>query len=444
MNHASIALVGTYPPTQCGLATFTRSSAMAMSQNRKVGVVELLDAPGGNPAAMVVGSWIRGDRQSMLAAAETLGTFDAVVLEHEFGIYGGPDGEEVLDLVEALRVPLVSVIHTVLEQPSSHQRFILERLTQRSDSVVTLTETARRRLLRSISIDRSKVVVIPHGAHEVRSRYSTFARGSVSFLEILKPSDELGNLEIADSLKSPKNGSMIWDSSNLPFANLVWPDNPRPKNDRPQTLLTWGLLGPGKGLEHAIDALGLLKDMSQPPHYWIVGQTHPKVREASGEAYRESLVKRAVAAGVDHLVTFFDGYRDLTALHDLVAQADLVVLPYESREQVTSGVLVEAIAAGLPVVATDFPHARELLSQGCGLVVEHDDPAAMAAAIREILTCDSLCFRLRSAARLIAPSLFWPEVGRSFGDLVDLCVAARTKPSTNVTDQKTLAPVLVG
>ena len=444
MNHASIALVGTYPPTQCGLATFTRSSAMAMSQDRRVGVIELLDVPRGNAASIVAGSWLRGNRQSMLAAAAALRTFDAVILEHEFGIYGGTDGDEALDLARLLPIPIVSVIHTVLEQPSSHQRFILEELTQRCDAVVTLTETGRRRLLSSISIEPSKVFVIPHGAHEVRSRYSTFTGGSVSFLQMLKPSEELGNQSTSVSSSNPSSSPMKWDRSNLPFANLVWPATQQPKRDQPKVILTWGLLGPGKGLEYAIDALALLKDLGQAPEYWIVGETHPKVREASGEAYRESLVNRAIEAGVRHLVKFFGGYRDLTALHELIMQADLVVLPYESREQVTSGVLVEAIAAGLPVVATDFPHARELLVQGCGLVVQHDDPKAMAAAIQEVLTNESLHFRLCAAARRIGPSLYWPEVGRSFGALVDRCVAARTERATKVNEHLILDPLLVG
>jgi polysaccharide biosynthesis protein PslF len=444
MNHASIALVGTYPPTQCGLATFTRSSAMAMSQNRRVGVVELLDAPRGNAPSMVAGSWVRGDRQSMLAAVAALETFDAVVLEHEFGIYGGPDGDEVLDLARALRIPIVAVLHTVLEQPSPHQRFILEQLAQCCDAVVTLTETARRRLLRSVSIDPLKVFVIPHGAHEVRSRFSTFVSGSVSFLQMLKPTDEQADKSTLGYSSSQRVASMNWDTNNLPFANLVWPEAQKPKSKDPRVLLTWGLLGPGKGIEHVIDAVSLLRDMDRPPQYWVVGETHPKVRETSGESYRESLVQRAIEGGVEHLVKFFDGYRDLTGLHELITQADLVVLPYESREQVTSGVLVEAIAAGLPVVATDFPHARELLSQGCGVVVPHDDPIAMAAAIREILTHDSLRFRLGAVARRIAPSLYWPEVGRSFGALVDRCVAVRRKLDVEVHDRTGVNPVLVG
>ena len=431
MKNASTALVGTFPPTQCGLATFTRSSATALSQNRKVGVVELVDAPRENLASMVSASWVRGNRRSMLDAIATLETFDAVIIEHEFGIFGGRDGDEVLDLVAAIRTPIITVLHTVLERPSDHQRFVIEELARRSDAVVTLTETARRRLLRTVYVEPSKLVVIPHGAHEVHHKHLKNSCSGSPFrapeqLEVTRIPNFSAPLSARVPFSFPKPAEVpINGPVANGFATVRRPPTDTSKSEEPPVVLTWGLLGPGKGIENAIDAIALLRDMDRPPQYWIVGETHPKVRETSGEDYRESLVRRARDAGVSRLVKFYDGYRDLSALHALVIQANLVVLPYESREQVTSGVLVEAIAAGLPVVATDFPHASELLSQGCGVVVPHDDTAALARAIREVLTNDPLRSRLEATARRIAPSLYWPAVGRSFGALVDRCVASR-------------------
>jgi polysaccharide biosynthesis protein PslF len=369
MANASVALVGTYPPTECGLATFTRSSATALSEQCRVGVVELVDAPRGNLASMVCGTWIRGDRRSLADALAVLDTFDAVIVQHEFGIFGGVDGDEVLELADGLKVPMIVVLHTILEQPSAHQRFVIERLAACASMLVTLTETARRRLLATADVDPARVVVIPHGAHEI----------------------------------PPSSAAEQHDAQ------------------RP-VVLTWGLIGPGKGIEHAIDAIALLKDLRSAPEYWVVGETHPKVREAFGESYRESLVLRARSAGIEEQVKFFDGYRDLQSLQNLVRRADLVVLPYDSREQVTSGVLVEAIAAGLPVVATDFPHARELLTNACGLVVPHEDPIALSTAIRRVLTNAALRSSLGASARQIAPTLFWPAVGRTFAELVNRCV----------------------
>jgi glycosyltransferase involved in cell wall biosynthesis len=139
-------------------------------------------------------------------------------------------------------------------------------------------------------------------------------------------------------------------------------------------LLTWGLLGPGKGIEWAIDAVADLADIRPRPTYVIAGATHPKVHAQSGESYREMLASRAAASAANGSVFFDDEYRDLRSLMDLIRSADLVVLPYDSQEQVTSGVLVDAVAAGRPVVSTAFPHAVELLASGAGIVVPRGDP----------------------------------------------------------------------
>jgi polysaccharide biosynthesis protein PslF len=380
-------MVGTFPPTECGLASFTRSCANALCDHL-VGVIEIVDAGldfrgwhddfRGSQARLrppVKAQWSRGDRASLRHAALVINTFDALVLQHEFGIYGGADGDEVLELAAEISIPIVTVLHTVPRSPSLHQQRIVEELARRSEIVIVLSESARRRLYLTTSVaemDAVEVVVVPHGAFEVPSRETTTKQGS---------------------------------------------------GDGP-LMLTWGLLGPGKGIEQAIDALALLSDLDPAPVYWIVGETHPKVRKAQGEQYRDSLRQRAMQRGVSERVRFIDGYSDLATLHAIIAQADVVVLPYESREQVTSGVLVEAIAAGLPVVATDFPHARELLNQGCGTVVRHNDPQAMAAAIRLILLNPDVRRKMSHIARDIAPTLYWPTVGATLSALIDRCYAA--------------------
>jgi glycosyltransferase involved in cell wall biosynthesis len=247
------------------------------------------------------------------------------------------------------------VLHTVLSQPTAAQRDVLEQVVARSAAVVVMAHTARDRLIATYGVDRHRVRVIPHGA-------------------------------------------------TLPVAGRP----PRPA--AAPTMVTWGLLGPGKGIEHAIDALALLDDLRPRPCYIVAGQTHPKVRGRSGDAYRELLMARAADRGVADRVEFDDRYLSPMALAALVRQADLVVLPYESREQVTSGVLVDAVACGQPVVATAFPHAVEMLRLGVGLVVPHDDPAALAGAVRRVLREPGLADRLRSAARALAPELSWEAV----------------------------------
>ncbi|MGB5655642.1 MAG: glycosyltransferase, partial [Acidimicrobiia bacterium] len=187
--------------------------------------------------------------------------------------------------------------------------------------------------------------------------------------------------------------------------------------DRP-LVLTWGLIGPGKGLESVVEAFAGLLDLDPRPRYLIAGATHPNVRADSGEAYRESLISLVDRFGVEGLVEFDDRYLDRASLARLVRSADLVVLPYSSVEQVTSGVLVEAIAASKPVIATQFPHAVELLSGGAGITVPHGDSGALSAALRRLLTDQRLTSRMGREARRIADGWYWPAIGRRFGSMM--------------------------
>ena len=361
----SIGFVGTYPPTKCGIATFTASLAKAMASvgsGRRVGVVACVERPGASAFPPgVVAELVSGAAASHEAAAAALDRFAVVIVQHEFGIFGGPDGDEIIDLVERLHVPVIVVIHTVPRQPTPGQRAVVERLVELSAHTVAQSAAARARLLELHIIDPHKVSVIPHGAP----------------------------------------------------ANLVAEQPPRDPLRAP-VILTWGLIGPSKGLEFGIEAIALLRDLEPAPRYVIVGQTHPRILEVRGEEYRDSLVAKAAALGVGQLVSFNGDYRDLGSILTQIRDADVVLLPYLSREQVVSGVLVEAIASGKPVVATRFPHAEELLGEGSGLLVPHEDSAAIAAALRTLFTDPARAAEVAAVARRQAPSLFWESVGESY------------------------------
>lgn len=366
----SFGFLSTYPPTQCGLATFTASlQAHLVAGGSRSGLVRVVDKAEPIATADVVHHLVPGSELAQAGAAEALNRYDVAVVQHEFGIYGGPDGEEVLGVLGRLTVPVIVVAHTVLSRPTAHQREVLERVARRADAIVTMTTTARSRLVDAYDVDPTKVMIIPHGA-----TYSGLNR--------------------------------------VPAARVG-----------PPTILTWGLLGPGKGIESVIDALPALRTLNRRPQYRIVGQTHPRVLARDGEAYRTSLVSRAAALGVADMVTFEASYLDGASLNRVVAKADVVVLPYESREQVTSGVLIEAITAGRPVVATAFPHAVELLAGGAGLVVPHDDPTALAQALRRVLTDPALVTSMVGQARRVAPQLLWGSVAARYRDLAQRLVA---------------------
>jgi glycosyltransferase involved in cell wall biosynthesis len=361
--------LSTHPPTQCGLATFNFALAAHLSADGvPQGVVRVNTGSGDNGFGPgVVHTWRSSEMAGWRGAASALNRYDVAIVQHEYGIYPGSDGRDVLPLLRALTVPSIVVLHTVLASPTGRQKAVLEQVVAAAGAVVTMTETARDRLLAGYDVDAAKVNVIPHGA-----------------------------------------------------ANHV--GAPTGSHQRPH-LLTWGLLGPGKGIEWALRALAQLQDLEPTPTYTVAGKTHPKVLERYGEAYRASLHRLGAQLGVSTALHYDPVYRDEGSLSSLIRSADVVVLPYDSREQVTSGVLIEAVAAGIPVVATRFPHAVELLDGGPGLLVPHQNPSALAGAIRRILTEPGLAAKLAGRAR--TPTLLWPAVAARYDALAEHLLSAR-------------------
>ena len=358
--------LSSYPPTRCGLATFTQALASALTESGAdtADVVRVLDAaeqwtvrpPG------VCAEYIADDRHSLRQSISALNASDVAIIQHEYGIYGGPDGEQILDLLVAVSSPMVVVLHTVLAHPTPRQRGTLSRVCSLASRIVVMTRNAHDLLISEYGVDPSRVHVIPHGVNR---------------------------------------------QSGEPHA--VRPG---------KRILTWGLISPGKGIEWGIRALARLGDIGTPVQYVIAGQTHPKVLAHSGESYRHMLGALARELSVDADVHFEGRYLDTGQLAQLVATADVVLLPYEARDQATSGVLAEAVAAGIPVVATRFPHAVELLAQGAGIVVAHDDADAMAAALRRVLTNGEAAARMRANALRESQDASWGSVAHRYVDLV--------------------------
>lgn len=320
-------LFDTHTPPPCGLARFAAGLAAALSTD-------------GSSA-----SWVADD--------SLVGQVDVAILQYQDGTT-----DDVVDIVDALRVPSIVVIHTVPKAPTSQQRSVLEAITAAADHVVVMSEAARQRLYLTYAVDRQKVSTIPHGA-------------------------------------------------TLPTA-------PRVKRPSRPTILTWGLLGPGKGIERVIDAMPSLGDVPGRPRYVIVGPMDPGIPEAEAETYRDARIEQARRRGVADSVSFDPRYYDKSSLAELIQQASVVVLPYDSTEQASSGVLVDAVANGRPIVATAFPHAIELLSSGAGIVVEHNDGVALAAALRQIITQPRLAGSMAAEVRQRAPEVAWPVVAAAY------------------------------
>jgi glycosyltransferase involved in cell wall biosynthesis len=363
-----VGLVGTYPPTRGGIAAFTASLADALTlaaPGCRVGVIECVEgqsSPG--PGGEVVARLSSGSASSLAEAVSALEQFDVAIVQHEFGIYGGVEGSEVLDLLRALHIPSIVVLHTVLRRPIAEQRLIVEEIGGLADRLVVQSTAARARLLELYAVDERKVRTIPHGARLNLAAYARSADGAAP------------------------------------------------------VVLTWGFLNRDKGVEWAIEAMAMLDGLEPAPRYVVAGQTHPRVLGLQGEEYRESLLSLASQLGIADRVELDGSYCDTDALLGKIREADIILLPYNSREQVVSAVLVEALASGKPVVATRFPHAEELLGGGAGLLVPHEDAAAIAVALYSLLTNERLATYAAASAARIGRSLAWESIGERYHEVV--------------------------
>lgn len=367
--------VSTYPPTHCGIATFSYALMKAINDlpGHSTSIVRLLEADhedgSVSPDTDLAATIIAGDSKSMSHGLATLNDFDVAVIQHEFGIYGGPEGDEVLQIMKGLQVPSIVVVHTVLSEPTWYQRFVFTEMIRLASAVVVMSQTSHDLLISKYFVNSTKIFLIPHGAPE---------------FPIVK---------IEDAPKRP-------------------------------LVLTWGLIGPGKGIEWAIEALDSLRDLSPAPRYLVAGRTHPKVLERQGEAYRKELNELIVSRGLEDVVELNADYMSTEKLATLVSSASVVLLPYDSVSQMTSGVLIEAVTAGRPVVATGFPHATELLADGAGIVVAHKDPAAIALALRSILEDPVKAAFMSKRAMELGRGFLWSSVAKGYVKLASAVMSS--------------------
>ena len=370
-----VGFVSSFPPRRCGIASFTADLAGAIRQaNPAVRIAVVAVDPGWErwerqapyPAGVDEVFAIEAEqREQYWQAAQWLARWgcQVVSVQHEYGLFGGVRGSYILDLVEALRVPVVSTLHTVLRFPDPPQRDVLARLAARSRWVVAQARSAVELLVRVYGVDPGRMVVIPHGTPVFAPRSRERARAALE----------------------------------------VEPDRP--------VLLTYGLIGPGKGIEQALAAVREVARRHPRVLYLVAGQTHPNVRRSMGEAYREHLQNLVLDLGLQDHVRFIDRYLDLEELGLLLAAADVYVTPYPNLEQVVSGTLSYALAAGKAVVSTPFRYAREVLGPGRGLLCQAGDPSSMAREILRVLDSPELRRSLEHRAWSFGQSLRWELVG---------------------------------
>lgn len=366
-----IAFVGNSLPRRCGIATFTTDLQRAVALSRpdvETAIVAMTDRGQSYDYPPVVRLQIHDDCvDDYVSAAEFInaGKYDIVCLQHEFGIFGGEAGGEVMELLSRLTMPIVSTLHTVLLAPTPAQRSVLNRIVDVSTKVIVMAEKAAGLLRTVYRVQADKVVVIPHG---------------------------------------------------IPDFPFVEPDQAKEKfgfKDK-AVILTFGLLSPNKGIEVVIDAMPAILARRPDAVYVVLGATHPNLVRDQGEAYRESLVNRVRELGVEDHVVFLDQFVDQATLLDFISMCDVYVTPYLNEAQMTSGTLAYSFGLGKAVVSTPYWHAQELLADGRGSLVPFCDVAAIGSEIADLLTNDVRRENLRRSAYADSRSMTWERTAERY------------------------------
>ena len=290
---------------------------------------------------------------------------DVVSIQHEYGIWGGEDGEHVLDFVRALRIPAVATLHTVLREPTPHQRSVLADLVSLAEKTVVMSRAAANLLTGGYDVDPRKLRVIPHG---------------------------VPNVPLVDSA-TVKPGVGIKDRD---------------------VILSFGLLGPGKGYELAIEALPAVAAAHPDVLYVILGATHPDLISTQGEAYRDSLKAAIRRLGVERHVRFVDRFVGRDELTRWLGAADVFVTPYPNLGQIVSGTLSYAMGAGRAIVSTPYTYATELLADGRGVLIEPGSAEALADGLASVLGDPELRAAIGRRAHAYSRRMIWPAVGAEY------------------------------
>jgi glycosyltransferase involved in cell wall biosynthesis len=382
-----IALLSTYVPTECGIATFSENLVKAMDSLNTAPATSVLrvNPTPVEPEGQVAFSLLTHDLQTYLEAAEFVNGshFDLVNIQHEFGIFGGEGGEHVIAFMKALRVPCVVTLHTVGENLEAHYKRVLGELVRLADGIVIMTHASADILMREYGARPERLSFIPHG------------------VPVFDPSR---------ALKLKKRLGL----------------------DGSPVLATFGLINPDKGIEYAIEAMERILKIHPDVKYLILGQTHPGVRAWQGEKYRESLVYLIRDLGIERNVIFEDRFLSKEELTDYLTAIDIYITPYLNPHQMVSGTMAYALGAGKPIISTGYRYALELLSDGRGMIVDFRDPDAMADCVIRLLSEPELFRRLSARAFEEGRKMIWPRVAqqyvRCFGNVLEEVPARRHLP----------------
>jgi glycosyltransferase involved in cell wall biosynthesis len=366
-----IAVVGNYLPRQCGIATFTTDLCAAISA--EYGTARLLALPvndteqGYDYPDRVRWSLAQDDVKSYQEAADFLNfnNIDMVCLQHEYGIFGGPAGSHILHLLRALKMPVVTTLHTVLREPNPDQLMVMEEIAELSDRLIVMSQLSSQFLQEIFKVPGSKIDMVPHGVPDL------------PFLDPNFYKDRFG-----------VEGKAV--------------------------LLTFGLLSPNKGIENVIQALPQILAKHKNVAYIVAGATHPHILRREGDKYRASLQALAKEVGVESQVIFHDRFVSPEEMAEFIGAADIYITPYRYEAQVVSGTLAYALGAGKAIISTPYWHAIELLDDRRGALVPFQNPDAIAQKTIELLDTPAIRHAMRKRAYVFARDMVWKKAAQGY------------------------------
>ncbi len=377
-----IAFIGNYLPRQCGIATFTTDLCEAIAAECSTTTCIALPVndteAGYDYPPRVRFELTEKDINSYRRAADFLNinNVDLVSLQHEYGIFGGRAGSHILALLRELRMPIVTTLHTILQNPDPDQRRVLKEVAALSDRLVVMSELGAQFLKEIYKVQVEKIDVIPHGIPDV------------PFVDPSFHKDVFG-----------VEGKLV--------------------------LLSFGLLSPNKGIENVIAALPAITERYPNLVYIILGVTHPHVVQQNGETYRLSLQWLAQEKGVESNVIFYNQFVRIEELVEFIGAADIYITPYLNAAQIVSGTLAYTLGAGKAVISTPYWYVEEMLAEGRGVLVPFRDPAALAENVIDLLDNEAKRHAMRKRAYLYGRAMIWPQVARRYMESFDRARAER-------------------
>lgn len=391
-----IAYISTYPPRECGIATFNHNllraigyDKTAVSDDSYVVAMNDSDHLDEYEYPKEVRYRIRQENQKdYIRAADYINTslVDACIMEHEFGIYGGEHGVYILPLIARLQKPLITILHTVLKDPSYMQLTIIREIAKHSSRIVVMSHRAVGFLTGVYGIPFNKIQLIEHGVPDLEPKTDNPVKGS------------------------------------LPFKGK-------------KVLFTFGLISRNKGLETVIEALPKIVEKNPEVMYVVLGTTHPGVIRSSGEEYRDSLKRLARKLNVEENITFINKFVSEEQLFDYLTACDMYITPYLNEAQITSGTLSYAIGAGAAVISTPYWHAQELLADDRGRLFDFKDSDALADIVNELFEDQDKLNTLKANAYEYGIHLRWPSTGQVFVDLLDEAISKSLAEKDNLDKQ---------